>query len=368
MPPYENLRRRDNAKPRPGLDDAPPQPAGLKRSTSLERVQAKLRAAKHKAKKKGKQLVKKAKVILDRDAWWTSLGYDPEVKARSVRWCWRALFLLTTALVAAARTFAAPAAPVAFSLFRAIATNALFTASGYALITDTYRNPPPAKGSDSHYCSTYLGPYAFFTKQSLTIQCAHLALSTAAEVALAPQFAEFAAVLPFGLGDAITATAPGLLTLAHAFAPFAAVIGIALTLLYLKLNWFEPTWRREVLDATNAKGIAFTEISLTAHCPALPIAVLDVLCVKRPYVYPLTHASCKSVTHFGASYCVFYCLLTLANYAVVERYPYPFMRALKTPWHWVVFCGALLVLVCGFILPLTFGLLWLNPTGGQAPY
>ena len=102
-------------------------------------------------------------------------------------------------------------------------------------------------------------------------------MSTAAEVALAPQFAEFAAVLPFGLGDAITATAPGLLTLAHAFAPFAAVIGIALTLLYLKLNWFEPTWRREVLDATNAKGIAFTEISLTAHCPALPIAVLDVL-------------------------------------------------------------------------------------------
>ena len=122
-------------------------------------MQAKLRAAKHKAKKKGKQLVKKAKVILDRDAWWTSLGYDPEVKARSVRWCWRALFLLTTALVAAARTFAAPAAPVAFSLFRAMATNALFTASGYALITDTYRNPPPAKGSDSHYCSTYLGPY-----------------------------------------------------------------------------------------------------------------------------------------------------------------------------------------------------------------
>ena len=45
-------------------------------------------------------------------------------------------------------------------------------------------------------------------------------------------------------------------------------------MLYLKLNWFEPTWRKEVLDATNARGVDFTQITLVAHLPPLPVAVL----------------------------------------------------------------------------------------------
>ena len=50
---------------------------------------------------------------------------------------------------------------------------------------------------------------------------------------------------------------------------------------------------------------------------------------------------------------------------MVGHYPYPFMRALKAPKHWIGFCVALIVLLNGFILPFTFFLLRINPTGGS---
>ena len=204
-----------------------------------------------------------------------------------------------------------------------------------------YRNPPCLKGTPSHECSRYLGPYAYFTKHALTIQAAHLTLSLAAEVSLD--------------GRVLVCT--------HAFATFAAVVGIALTVLFLKLNWFEDTWRTEVLAPTDARMRGtFTTITLTAHMLALPVAVLDVLVLKRPDVYPITPESVAKVTAFACGYPPLYCGLTMANFALVGHYPYPFMRALVRPRHWLAFCGALVVLLNGVILRVTFFLLRANPT------
>mmetsp|Transcript_21930 Transcript_21930/g.65751 ORF Transcript_21930/g.65751 Transcript_21930/m.65751 type:complete len:283 (+) Transcript_21930:346-1194(+) len=281
--------RRKNAGPRERFATAAKHSfERLERTASWENVKAEVAKAEA-----------KVKVILDRDAHWTSLGYDPEVKKKTVRWCWIVLISLSLALVAVSRTFDAPAAPVAFSYLRCAATAGLFWAAGFALVTDSYRNPPPEKGSASHTCSRYLGPYGFFTKQALTIQVAHLAVSSLAETLADPQ----------------------LLALSHAFAAFAASVGIALTLLYLKLNWFEPTWQKEVLEATNARGIDFTSITLTAHIPSLPIALLDVGLVKRPEVYPLSQTSVLRSAGTLTFYCFFYCALTKFNYWLVGEYP-----------------------------------------------
>ena len=105
--------------------------------------------------------------------------------------------------------------------------------------------------------------------------------------------------------------------------------------MYLKLNWFEETWRREVLEATNARGVRFTEITLVSHLPPLPVAILDCFLAKRPGVFPLDMRNVMNVALFASCYCGFYVVLTLMNYKLVGRYPYPFMRALKRPWHWL---------------------------------
>ena len=179
----------------------------------------------------------------DRDAHWLSLGYseaDAATKRRIVNWCWVVFVALTAVMVAASRTFEARGDAPRFSSFRCLSSLGLAAAVCYALVTDAYRNPPSLEGSPSHACGRWLGPYAYFTKHALTIQCVHLCLSFAGEATLDAQ----------------------LLVMTHAFACFAAVVGIALTVLFLKLNWFEPKWRKEVLEATNQRGVNFTEITL----------------------------------------------------------------------------------------------------------
>ena len=279
----------------------------------------------------------------DRDAHWLSLGYseaDAATKRRVVNWCWVVFVALTAVMVAASRTFEARGDAPHFSSFRCLSSLGLAAAVCYALVTDAYRNPPSLEGSPSHACGRWLGPYAYFTKHALTIQCVHHCLSFAGEATLDPQ----------------------LLVMTHAFACFAAVVGIALTVLFLKLNWFEPKWRKEVLEATNQRGVNFTEITLVSHLPPLPVAILDCFLAKRPGVFPLDMRNVMNVALFASCYCGFYVVLTLMNYKLVGRYPYPFMRALKRPWHWLAFLVGLLVLANLVILPLTFALLAANPT------
>lgn len=282
----------------------------------------------------------------DREAHWKAMGYtsfDARTKETVVYWCWVVFLTLVAGMLLASRTFEPPAAEVAFSAKRCCFSLVLCVTICFSLVTDAYRNPPSLKGSPALEVARYLGPYAYFTKHALTIQCAHVCLSFLAEATMDPQ----------------------LLSMTHAFSSFAAVVAIALTILYLKLNWFEETWQREVLDATNARGINFTEITLVAHILSLPVGILDVLLCKRPDVYPLNASSIAKVTAFATLYPPFYCGITCLNYYMVGHYPYPFMRALKAPKHWIGFCVALIVLLNGFILPFTFFLLRINPTGGS---
>lgn len=292
----------------------------------------------------GRDLATKRVPWWDREAHWRSLGFssfDASTKRRVVYWSWVGYLGVTAALFAASRAFAEPAAATPFSAARCAAVGVLALAACYALATDAYRNPPSLQGSAAHACARYLGPYAYFTKHALTIQAAHLTTSLVAEVG----------------GDR------RLLASTHAFASFAAVVGVALTVLFLRLNWFDASWRAEVLVRENdrMRG-AFTGITLTAHLVALPVALADAYLAKRPYVYPLNAASIARVTAFACVYPPLYCGATLANYAAVGHYPYPFMRSLATTAHWVAFCGALIVLLNGVILPLTFFLLRANPT------
>ena len=88
-------------------------------------------------------------------------------------------------------------------------TRWLAAAVCFSLVTDAYRNPPSLKGSAAYAVGNYLGPYAFFTKHALTIQCSHGVLSFLGELLLDGR----------------------LVAMTHAFACFSAVVGIALTVL-----------------------------------------------------------------------------------------------------------------------------------------
>jgi hypothetical protein len=279
----------------------------------------------------------------DRDAHWAEMGYTPEdaaTKRRVVAWCWVVFVALTALMCAASRTFEPPAAPLSFSPARCAFSGLLAAAVCFSLVTDAYRNPPSLKGSAAYAVGNYLGPYAFFTKHALTIQCSHGVLSFLGELLLDGR----------------------LVAMTHAFACFSAVVGIALTVLFLKLNWFEETWRKEVLHEMN-KRLNFTEITLAAHLPSLPVALLDVFLAKRPDVYPLTADAMFKVTLFASLYPPFYGGLTCLNFGWSGgHYPYPFMRSLKKATHWLAFTAILEVLLNGVILPGTFFLMRANPT------
>jgi hypothetical protein len=109
-----------------------------------------------------------------------------------------------------------------------------------------------------------------------------------------------------------------------------------LTILFLKYNWFEPQWRRDVLDVYLARGNhSFVPKILFTHLNQLPIALLDVTLLKQNHgglfaqvTPPLSTLLCLC---FGYSLC--YLAFTHANHRLNKGiYPYPFLDKLLSKW------------------------------------
>uniref|UniRef100_A0A7S3NK12 Uncharacterized protein n=1 Tax=Aureoumbra lagunensis TaxID=44058 RepID=A0A7S3NK12_9STRA len=227
-----------------------------------------------------------------------------------------------------------------------------------AFLVDVYGQPPPIPNSDIFHVTKIIGPFSFFTKQAITIQTTHSLLSFLAEASLGTKWPLFA-----------------LLEAVHETATPVAVIGISLTLLFLRLNWFESNWRKEALYPWLRRGVPLGTIALVGHLLSFPVAFFDVLFVKRPITMTqLTNRNVATILLIDARRSAFF--LFLYNYFFVGftllnakfnggYFPYPFMRAFDTSKKWFLFSLVILIFTTLFVMPIVLVIKFLSTRMSQ---
>ena len=269
----------------------------------------------------------------DRRAHWESFGCSDEDMVNKAR-----LSRLTVGLLVLAFALVWPTGTLTEavpSVVRCVMAFLNLVTLVLAWAVDTYGTPPPEKDSDPYKVTRTIGPLAFFTKQTLCIQTIYAFVSFLSEAAL------FVGPRTFNW-----------LLWTHRASTAVAVAAVSLTLLFLRLNWYEATWRRETLDPWLQRGLPIKVIVLVSHLASLPVAFVDVVLVKRPNFDTDTDDVLFSAALLTA-YVIFFISITRINfYLNGRRYPYPFMRAFKRTKHWLLFTVVVLAFVLGFVLPL----------------
>lgn len=169
---------------------------------------------------------------------------------------------------------------------------------------------------------TWFGPghFSYLTVHILTTQAIYFSMAALTEIACLFSDSQV-------IRKAVTAT--------NQFAVFNSSLGTLLTILFLKFNWFEPSWRRGTLEMYLARGkTSFQRKVLFTHLNQICIALLDLLVVKRNHKL-LSWATPSLSNLFAVSfvYVLSYIMFTHYNYHHNGGYyPYPFMDKMLSSW------------------------------------
>jgi len=189
------------------------------------------------------------------------------------------------------------------------------------------------------------GHFSYLTVNILTTWAVYWPLCALAEVAW------YLSLEQVWVAQAITAT--------YRFAVLSSTLGIVLTLLFLKFNWYEPAWRRDVLQMYEARGKQnFRFKVLFTHVNQLPIALFDVIVLKQNHggLFAAVTPPIRSLLQICVAYCFVYLCFTRVNHRINGGvYPYPFMDKLFASWtsEFAFFLG-LLMFVFGICFCLHF--------------
>lgn len=121
----------------------------------------------------------------------------------------------------------------------------------------------------------------------------------------------------------------------HMFASISAALGIVLTILYLKFNYFEPKWRETVLKVYRERGHHMFEIkSLFVHLNQFPIALCDLFIIKNEALLKQYTPTTFQILVFAVLYTLAYVSWThLNHYITGGYYPYPFLEKAFASWN-----------------------------------
>lgn len=137
----------------------------------------------------------------------------------------------------------------------------------------------------------------------------------------------------------------------YSCAVFASALGTLLTLLFLKFNWFEPNWRREVLGMYDSRGNkTFRKKVLFTHLNQLPIAVLDVFLLKQGKALQYATPSSAHILGICIAYPVCYIAFTHYNHQFSKVYPYTFMDIVFQTWRGEIGFVLGLIAFCYFVM------------------
>mmetsp|Transcript_6260 Transcript_6260/g.9692 ORF Transcript_6260/g.9692 Transcript_6260/m.9692 type:complete len:169 (-) Transcript_6260:119-625(-) len=149
---------------------------------------------------------------------------------------------------------------------------------------------------------------------------------------------------------------PGLLTASYTMAVFAATIGIMLTLLFLKFNYFEKKWQEEVAAAWELRGFPFSRLTLISHCLSLPVGVLDVVLVRDRRFLTLCNPTLAvnlvfALMFAGSWYAFIHVLWRATDY---KCWPYPFLHEFNTMLKRLAFFVVIYIGLTIVMLPVQF--------------
>jgi len=190
----------------------------------------------------------------------------------------------------------------------------LAVAAVYALMVNILGMPATTADSDAFRAQGVAGKWVYLTRHGLVLQTWHQILSLASVVS------------------------PHLDLMTHATAPWAAAFGWFICIQYFVVVVPSKTAQEEI-EVWNKRGVDFAGINFLAHAPALPIALLDVVCAKSAPLLRVA-VSAPVVYIFLIGYIFFYLSIIILNYRWVGAWPYGLLKGLGTSISkWAAFVG-----------------------------
>lgn len=125
-----------------------------------------------------------------------------------------------------------------------------------------------------------------------------------------------------------------LLLLCYSLSVFSATLGTVLCFLFLKFNWYEPDWRRDVLEVYYARGQhSFGTKALFNHLNQLPLAMIDIMVLKDDAMLRRVLISPQTLILMSVLYMAIFICYTHLNYRVNGGlYVYPIFEKVLSSW------------------------------------
>lgn len=177
------------------------------------------------------------------------------------------------------------------------------------LCSDLFMLPAPRRTDPDWNSIGIIGHPGFFTLQTLFLQTA------------------FTLVKAYALWSADVHLA----ALTFSIALWVDTQGVALTLLFFKLNWWEPKWQRDVQKPKEREYPGISTIWLLGHVPSLPLALLDALILSAPSVMEVHGAKLSTVIKIAFAYGSIYLLWAKVVQWSMGSLIYPFIGEIDSP-------------------------------------
>lgn len=150
----------------------------------------------------------------------------------------------------------------------------------FSLGSDLFLLPAPRRTSPTWNTISIIGHPAFFTMQTLFLQTAFALLKW---------------------WSFWTENAP-LATVMFKISLWVDTQGIALTLLFFKLNWFEKKWQRDIQTPMEKDYPSISTVWLVGHVISFPVALLDALFLCPPAMMKVHGATLYAVVQIAFAY------------------------------------------------------------------
>lgn len=223
-----------------------------------------------------------------------------------------ALALTFVVIGAWARTLTAPTSVPQGSWVRAAGQGALACGMLFQMSMDWCGMPPKKKTEPVYGLKKVFASLPYLTFWILVTQTAIVASSAIGEMSL--------------LGPA---PALGLLVAGYKASVFAGTLGIMLTLMFLKLCYFEKGWQTYCKEFWEGRGFPVGRNTLMSHCFSLPIGVLDVVVKDKAFLRACTPSFLHTMLAL-AIFAALYFYWIHVTFAVCGIWPYPLLYKFDT--------------------------------------
>lgn len=216
----------------------------------------------------------------------------------------------------------------------------LALAAGYVMLSHSVAQSDPQESDEGFKFMSWIGRWIFLTRNGLCLQAWHQVFTL-----LSPM-------------------SSWLTSVTHGASLWIATLGWFVTIQYFLLVFNHPTYLQEIAKWAE-RGVAFKEVGILVHVPALLIAVLDLTLARSTPVLRLSLSMGYSIA-LTIIYSALYFALVRLNHWKTDAYPYAILRTLDGTSAWLKFFfgqTAVMLAFLGinyFILSLRVGMCWQN--------